>query len=320
MKNKIALIMGITGQDGAYLAEHLIKRKYKVYGIVRRKKNTYSNLNRLNIRKNIILKKINTLNYSNTNKFLKLINPSEIYNLSGVSSVGYSFKNPKETYESIIVPTFNVLQSIYSLNLKTKFYNSCSSECFGNVNKGYSVENDKFSPISPYGYAKATSFEITKFYREKYNIFASSGIAYNHESPLRGKNFICKKIIRDAINIKKNKQVSFKVGNINIIRDWGWAPDFVKGYKKIIDYDIPDDFIICSKNLASLEDIIKYVFKKFNLDYKKYIEISQNNIRKNDILRSAGSNSKILKKLKWQHKFKLDQILDKMINSEIRKI
>ncbi len=316
MKNKTALILGVTGQDGAYLAEHLIKLKYKVYGIVRRKKNTYNNLDRLKIRKNIILKKINTLNYSNTNKFLKLINPNEIYNLSGVSSVGYSFKNPKETYESIIVPTFNVLQSIYSLNLKTKFYNSCSSECFGNVKRGYSVENDKFSPISPYGYAKATSFEITKFYREKYNIFASSGIAYNHESPLRGNNFICKKIIRDAINIKKNKQLSFKVGNINIIRDWGWAPDFVKGYKKIVDYDVPDDFIICSKNVASLEYIIKYVFKKFNLDYKKYIKISKNKMRKNDISRSAGSNSKILKKLKWEHKLSLDQILDGMIDSE----
>ncbi len=317
MNKKIALINGITGQDGSYLASQLIEMNYKVFGITRNKKINFNNLDKLNLRNKVKCIKIDSLEYLQIFKLLKKINPNEIYNLSGVTSVGYSISNPNETFNSIVIPTYNFLQSIVSLNIKTRYYNSCSSECFGDIKKGYADENTDFNPKSPYGLAKATSFDITKHYRKHHNIFASSGIAFNHESPLRGNQFICKKIIKGAIDINQNKSNILELGNLDIIRDWGWAPDFVKAYIKIINNKKPEDFIICAKNSYSLRYIVKYIFNYFNLNYKKYVKISKNNIRESDIIRSAGNNDKIKKELNWKHSHNINEILDLMIFKEL---
>jgi len=319
-RKKNVIITGVTGQDGSYLAKYLLEKNYKIYGVTRNiDKFNRANLEYLGILNHINIKAINLKNYKAVKNLLIQIKPLEIYNLSGVTSVSYSFSNLLETFESIILPTQNFLESIRSLNINSKYYNSCSSECYGNVTKGKSNESNLFKPVSPYGLAKQISFNITKYYREKYNIFSSSGISYNHESPLRGKNFICKKIISEAIKIKKNKKKSMEIGNLNISRDWGWAPDFVRAYSKIIKHKQPTDFVICSDNNHSLKYIINYVFSKLDLDYKKYVKISKNFIRENDIIRSAGDNSKIISTLNWEPSYKMSNILDSMIENELKK-
>lgn len=308
MKMKKALIFGITGQDGSYLANHLIKKKYKVFGFSRKK--NFKNLKKLNI-----FKLVKIYSYKkNINKIL-IKNFDEIYFLGGQSNVLKSFNNHDLTYSSQIQPIISVLEFIRNQKKKSKFLYASSSEIFGNF-KSHLKKNEKSfkQPISPYGLSKLIGFEIIKSYREMFKLPVCSVIFFNHESPLRSKGYVVKKIIDYVKNSKKEKKL--ELGNINIKRDWGWGPEFIKACNKILSKNKIDDYIIASGKTTSLKEIIKKIFLIKNLNYKKYININNKKIRKFDISQNYADISKIKKKIKWKPRYNLDKIIYKMYNNE----
>ncbi len=317
MKKK-ALITGITGQDGAYLASFLLKKKYTVYGTTRTlKKNNLRNLSRLNILDSCNILQCDLLNINQTNQIINKINPDEIYNLAGLSSVGKSFIDPINAYRSIILSTVNILENIRLKRNRTKFYLACSSECFGNTKSGSATENTRFNPLSPYAAAKTSSYYITKNYREAYSIFACSGILFNHESPLRNDDFVTQKIITGAISIFNKKKKFLDLGSINIERDWGWAPEYVEAMYLILRQRNPSDYIISSGKSYSLEKFIETVFSYFNLDWKQHVRINNKYKRPMDLTISKGNPYKARKNLKWKPKYDLKKIVHEMINEKL---
>ncbi len=316
MIKKKAFIIGITGQDGSYLSKFLIEKNYLVYGYTRSKKK--KNLRNLKILK--ILHKINLINYTDrhSNKILNDVlkfKPDEIYFFSGQSSVNLSFKKPIETYESNVKILFEILELLRFKKIKNiKIYNSASTECFGKNSKIYNSEKNFFSPISPYAKAKNFSFWLTKYYREKYHVHSKSGILSNHESPLRTENFVLKKIINFA---KKHKRNTLKLGNIDVYRDWGWAPEFVKAIYKINTSLIPRDYVVGTGKITSLRYIVKKIFKILNVDQKFLKVNSLQALRPNEIKKVGTNTKKIYKELKWKSKTNIDQIIEKMIFDEL---
>ncbi len=310
---KRALIFGITGQDGSLLASMLLKKKYNVYGVSRKIKNK-KNLKYLNIDTKI---KLFTFNYESkikVYKLLKKIKFDEIYFFAGQPLPSISNQKRLETLNSNIIPIFNILESIRELKLKTKFYNSCSCEIFGNTMK-INNENSEKKPVTVYGLSKLISLETVKFYRQKFKLKAFSGIMFQHESNLRNDNFVIKKIIRSALDLNKKKiKTKIKFGNINISKDWGSAEEYVQIIHKImINKKKLDDYVICTGQTNSIRSVISYTFKKFHLNWKNFILIDKNLIRKNEIIRSRGSNLKLLKNLKLKPKKNVYRIVDQLI-------
>lgn len=315
---KKALIFGISGQDGSYLAKYLISKKYKVFG-TSRFINNVSNLNKLKILKKIKIIKVNPKNFLATKKIIIKIKPDEIYYFSGISSILDANNNPKQTFESITIGTLNILESIKQSNNKhIKIFFAGSTECYGNLknNQKFFDENSEFSPVNIYSFAKTSSYNIVKKYREFDKILCCTGILSNHESPLRSNKYISKKIIEGARKIANGKEKELKLGNINTSRDWGWAPEYVEVMWKILQQNQLDDYIIASGKTTSLIEFINIVFKKFNLDWKKYIIFSKNLKRKSDIKFTKFNVSKIQKKLKWRTKYNINRIIDLMIKNE----
>ena len=316
MKKKTAFIIGVTGQDGCYLSELLIKKKYKVFGFTRSiKKKNLKNLRILGIYKKLRLKKYSESNPNIIYQDILRVKPNEIYFFSGQSSVSKSFNFPLETYHSNVSILFEILELLRSKKLKKiKFYNSSSTDCFGKSLKSPKNESDLFSPLSPYGKAKSFSFWLVKYYREKYNIHSKSGILSNHESPLRTENFVLKRIINFA---KKHKKNYLKLGNLKVYRDWGWAPEFVKAIHRINLSKFPDDYVVSTGKLTSLKYIVKKVFKMFDIDLKYLKTNSLEVMRPSDIQKIATNPKKIYKKLRWKSKLNIDQILKKMVLDEL---
>ena len=316
MIKKKAFIIGITGQDGSYLSKFLIAKNYLVYGYTRsNQKKNLRNLIALNV-----LNKIKIKNYSDnsSNKILNdvlKLKPNEIYFFSGQSSVNLSFKKPIETYVSNTKILFEILELSRFKKIKNiKIYNSASTECFGKNSKKFNNEKNLFLPISPYAKAKSFSFWLIKYYREKYNIHSKSGILSNHESPLRTENFVFKKIINFA---KKHKKNTLELGNIDVYRDWGWAPEFVKAIYKINTSNIPRDYVVGTGKITSLRYIVKKIFKILNVD-QKFLKInSLKSLRPNEIKKVGTDTKKIFKELKWKSKVNIDQIIKKMIFDEL---
>lgn len=316
--SKIALIFGISGQDGSYLAKYLIKKNYLVFGTSRRSKKI-PNHSKLNISNKVKIAKLNPKNLKAVKNITNKINPDEIYYLSGISSIFESNENPKETFESITIGTINVLEAIKSnKNKKIKAFFAGSTECFGNLktNQKYFNENSAFNPENIYSYAKLSSYYLVKRYRESDGIFCCTGILANHESSLRSSKYISKKIIEGAKNIFKKKQKKIILGNINISRDWGWAPEYVEIFWNILKLKNPDDYIIASGETTSLREFIKLVFEKFDLNWKDHIQYSDNLKRKSDIKFTKFNTKKIFKVLNWKTKYKINDIVEKMINDE----
>jgi len=314
--NKVALITGITGQDGAYLAQLLLKEGYKVIGLLRGRDNIKTkNLDYLGITSEIILKVCNLLNMTEIINILKQYHPSEIYNLAAQSSVWESFQQPIDTLNFNIISVVSILESIKTTNKNIKFYQASSSEMFGRINHLPLRENSTFNPVSPYGISKASAHWITVNYRESFGLFAISGILFNHESSLRGNNFIVKKIIQTAINIKKRKQDSLEVGNIGIKRDFGYAPKYVEAMYLMMQYDHPDDYIISSGCSLSIRDIIYYVFDKLEIS-KDRIVINQEYFRPNEIEDIYGDSSKAKLILGWKYDMSFFDVLDLLIKEE----
>ena len=317
MIKKKAFIIGFTGQDGSYLSKLLIKKKFTVYGYTRSiTSNNLKNLIKLNILNKIKIKKYNHNDPKVVLNDIKKIKPDQIYYFSGQSSVGKSFLKPLETYESNINLLFLILELIREKKLyKIKVYNSSSTDCFGQSKKIFKNEKDLFFPQSPYGNAKSFSFWLTKYYRENYGLNSKSGILSNHESPLRKKDFVLKRII-DFVK-KRKKNTTLKLGNISIYRDWGWAPEYVEAIYKINNSKFKKDYIVGTGNIVSLKYIVNKIFKLSNINNKFYKVNYPKLLRLNEIKKIGTDPTQIYKDLKWRAKLNIDQIIKKLLLDEL---
>ena len=314
---KTAIIFGISGQDGAYLSNFLLQKGYKVIGTTRDKsiKNLYR-LKKLNI-----IKKINILKGVATNlKFCEKIlskNINEIYYLSGDSSVINSFETPNISLKSNTEGILNILQILKRKKFRAKLFNAGSGQFYGDNEKNFYNINSKIEPQSPYGVSKAAAFWLIKIYREKYNIFCCTGILFNHESPLRSKEFVTKKIVDTALKMKKKSSLKLELGNVDIYRDWGWAPDYVRAIWLMMQRNKPRDFIIGSGKTYSLKEFVNEVFRYLNLN-KKNLKTNVSKYRRKIDLRGYKANIKDTQKiLKWKPTLKFKTIIHKMINNEL---
>tara|TARA_B100001027_G_C16254495_1_gene326196 strand:+ start:716 stop:1708 length:993 start_codon:yes stop_codon:yes gene_type:complete len=320
MKKKI-IIFGITGQDGSLLAKSLIKKNFKVFGITRNKnKKNLKNVYKLNIFSMISIIELKEITYKSIHKTITSINPTQIYNLSAQSSVSKSFIYPLQTHKSIYNLNLFILETLRHLKNKTevKYFNACSGECYGNIERGIANENTKFNPLSPYAISKTSSYYLVKNYRKQFNLFASNGILFNHESVLRDEFYVTKKIIKGAVNISLKKSNSLLLGNLNIYRDWGWAPEYVDAIHKILKTRNPTDIIISTGKVNSIKSFIKIAFDELGLNWKNYVGVSEKYKRNLDVFRSVGSPDKAKKLLKWESKINLEQIIKKLIKYELK--
>ena len=314
---KTAIIFGITGQDGAYLSHLLLQKRYKVIGITRNKSD--SNLFRL--KKLEVDKKIKILTGVATDlKFCnKVINSkiNEIYYLAGDSSVIKSFETPNISLKSNTEGILNILQILKNKKFKIKLFNAGSGQFYGDNEKNFYNINSKIEPQSPYGVSKAAAYWLIKIYREKYNIYCCTGILFNHESPLRSKEFVTKKIVDTALKIKRKKGIILRLGNVEIVRDWGWAPDYVKAIWLMMQRNKPRDFIIGSGKTHSLKDFVNEVFRYLKIS-KKNLKTNVSKYKRKIDLRGYKANIADTQKiLKWKPKLRFKTIIHKMINNEL---
>ena len=315
---KVAIITGISGQDGSYLAELLLKKKYKVYGILNpQKKKNLKNLKE--IKKKLFFRNIDLNNYKKIKDLIRKIKPSEFYHLAAQSFINYKFEDEFFKLNPNINGTHYILSAIKQFSPKTKFYFAASSELFGNVKKSPQNEDTKFNPRSAYGVSKVAGFYLTKNYREAYNIHACSGILYNHESPRRNENFVSRKITKNLSLIIKGKVKKISLGNINSKRDWGHAKDYVFAMWKMMQLKKPQDFVIGSGKTHTVKDFIKLAFKYANLNYKKYIKIDNKLFRPNDKVILKANFNKAKKILKWKPRITFKSLVKEMVEYDLRK-
>ena len=313
MKKNVALIFGISGQDGAYLAKFLLEKGYEVYGTSRDAElNNFSLLENLKIKQKVSCHSVTLTDFRSLISIIKSIKPTEIYNLSGQSSVSLSFSQPIETLESISNATLNVLEAIRFSGIEARFYNACSSESFGNVDGNPANEETPFNPRSPYGVAKAAAFWNVASYRQSYDIFACSGILFNHESPLRAKRFVTRKISIGAAKIALGETKKLYLGDLSVKRDWGWAPEYVEAMWLMLQEKKAEDFVIATGKLNSLKDFVKEVFEFFNLNWKDHVLQDKSLLRPSDINYGYGNPNKAMKKLNWQATIQMNEIAKKM--------
>ena len=318
MRNKIALIFGISGQDGAYLADFLLKKKYKLLGITRNSsKSNLFRLKKLKIEKKIKIYQNKILNPA----FLKKVFTSnkivdEMYFLSGETSPLRSIAEPIQTFDGNVINLIKILEFIKSKKIKTKFFYASSSEIFKKNKKNIFNENSEIGPRSPYGISKATGLWIVKYYRKQHNLFCCSGILFNHESPLRSNKFVFKKIIQESKKIKR-KGGNIYLGNLNIERDIGWAPDYIKAFWKMLQLNKASDLVIGSGNIYSIKTFLNLTFEKLKLNKKKIKANKKSFIRANEINSYRANPSLAKKKIKWKNRLKLKEIVSKMINDEL---
>lgn len=323
---KIALITGVTGQDGSYLSELLLDHNYKVVGLHRRSSN--NNFNRIIHLLNHPHFSLEEFDLTDPNNIIQTINtyqPDEFYNLAAMSHVGTSFKQPTTTFEINTVGVTNILEAIRTHSSATKFYQASTSEMFGrnytvdpiSQNK-YQDENTELLPQSPYGVSKVASHRMVQLYREAYGIFACSGILFNHESPRRGENFVTRKITKYIGRLVNNKtKESLKLGNLKAERDWGHARDYVVAMQKMLQTDVADDFVICSGQSWSVLDFVKAAFERVDLDYTKYVEIDSELYRPAEVEYLRGNSSKAQRQLDWSPTTSFNELVQDMVDSDI---
>jgi GDPmannose 4,6-dehydratase len=311
---KKALICGVSGQDGAYLSKLLLEKGYAVYGGSRdASTNLFTNLYKLGLYDQLHLVSINISDFRSTLQTIIRIQPDEIYNLSGQSSVGLSFDQPVETFESIAIGTLNLLEAIRFSNLSIKFYNSGSSECFGESDGHPADENTPFKPRSPYAIAKATAHWQVANYREAYHLYACTGILFNHESPLRLNRFVTKKIVSAACRIYNGSKETLQLGNIHIMRDWGWAPEYVEAMWLMLQQEKPDDFVIATGQTSSLKEFIKLVFDQLGLNWEKHVTSDPELFRPTDLIQGMANPAKAAAVLNWKSNYTLTDIVREMV-------
>jgi GDPmannose 4,6-dehydratase len=316
---KKALICGISGQDGAYLAKLLLSKGYQVYGGSRdAQMASFGNLIRLGIRQYVDVVSLSINDFRSVLQTLLKVKPDEIYNLAGQSSVGLSFEQPVETLESISVGTLNLLEAIRFSNMPIKFYNAGSSECFGDTGSVAADELTPFRPRSPYGVAKAAAFWQVANYREAYSLQASTGILFNHESPLRPERFVTQKIVTAACRIAKGREEALTLGNIDIARDWGWAPDYVEAMWQMLQQEQADDYVIATGQTNKLRDFIDVVFKTVGLNWQDYVRIDTSFFRPTDIAEGHANPAKAHQYLGWNATYMMESVAQLMVEQRMQ--
>ena len=315
MKKK-ALIVGAYGQDGSYLSELLIKKKYFVYGIVNKVKKEKSR----STVKNLKILNISINNYTKISKLIKKIKPHEIYHLGSKSFINYDFDSEFFNLNPSINGTNFLLTAVKEFSPKSKFYFAASSEIFGNPKKAPQNENTQFNPRSAYGISKLAGYHLTKNYREAHGLFACSGILYNHESPRRGDFFVTKKIAKTAARIKKGLDKKIYLGNINAKRDWGYSEDYVKYMWKSLQLKKPQDFVLGTGKLHSVKDFLKIAFDRVGLNYQKYLVIDKKYYRKENKINLVADNSVAKKKLNFKPSKTFKEMVHDMVDFELQKL
>ncbi len=314
---KKALICGVSGQDGAYLAQLLLNKGYIVCGTSRdAQMSSFQNLVRLGILEQVKLESVALNDFRSVLQVLTKIQPDEVYNLAGQSSVGLSFEQPVETLESITVGTLNLLEAIRFTGAPIKFYNASSSECFGDTGEQAADETTPFRPRSPYAVAKAAAFWEVANYREAYGLFACSGILYNHESPLRPVRFVTQKIVTAACSIAQGSREHLYLGDISVRRDWGWAPEYVVAMYLMLQQKQPDDYVIATGESHKLEDFMTAAFAGVGLDWREHVVIDASLLRPTDIAVGRGNPSKAREQLGWQAQYKMKDIVRMMMKAK----
>ena len=314
---KKALICGVSGQDGAYLARFLLDKGYAVCGTSRdAQMSSFHNLARLGIRDRITLESVAVNDFRSVLQVIMKVQPDEVYNLSGQSSVGLSFQQPVETLDSISVGTLNFLEAIRFYSKPIKFYNAGSSECFGDTSGTPANESTPFRPRSPYAVAKSAAFWEVANYREAYGIFACSGILFNHESPLRHERFVTKKIVAAACRIASGRNEILKLGNISIRRDWGWAAEYIEAMWLMMQRDTPDDFVIATGESYSLERFVDVAFACVGLNWRDHVVLDEALLRPTDLMVGHGNPAKAREKLGWQARYKMHDVVRLMVDAQ----
>lgn len=310
---KTALICGISGQDGTYLAKLLLEKGYEVHGTARDAQATnFPNLITLGIKGQIICHSMALNDFRSVLQILAKVQPDEIYNLAGQSSVGLSFEQPVETLESVSVGTLNLLEAIRFLGRPVRLYNAGSSECFGNTDGQPADENTPFRPRSPYAVAKATAFWEVANYREAYNLYACTGILFNHESPLRPERFVTQKIIQAAKRISEGSAEKLHLGTISIARDWGWAPEYVEAMWLMLQQPEPEDYVIATGETNTLESFVSESFRVFGLNWQEHVVTDSTLLRPSEIMASCGNPARALEKLGWSSKYRMRDVVRMM--------
>jgi GDPmannose 4,6-dehydratase len=314
---KSALITGVGGQDGAYLARLLLSKGYRVYGASRDiHYSTSSNLAKLGVESRIHRLSINLNDFRSVLQGLSQAEPDEVYNLAGQSSVGLSFEQPVETLESIATGTLNLLEAIRFIGKPIRLYSAGSSECFGDTGSLAANEETAFRPRSPYAVAKAAAYWEVANYRDAYSLYACTGILFNHESPLRGSRFVTRKIVKAACLIKAGSRERLRLGNIDIARDWGWAPEYVDAMWRMLQQPTPDDFVIATGKTHRLGYFIELVFNACGLDWREWVDVDQDLFRPTDLQKGHADPSKAARVLNWGAKVTIDEIVRRMVAVE----
>ena len=314
-----ALICGVSGQDGSYLAELLLRKGYEVVGTSRDAQTaTFENHVRLGIAGRVQLESMAPHDFRSVLQVLRKACPDEVYNLSGQSSVGLSFDQPVETLDSIIAGTLNLLEVIRFLDRPVRFYNAGSSECFGDTGPEGAAEGAPFRPRSPYAVAKAAMYWLATNYREAYRLHASTGILFNHESPLRPARFVTRKIVSTACRISLGSRETLTLGNLHIRRDWGWAPEYVEAMWRMLQLEQADDFVIATGESHSLEEFVEGVFAQLGLDWRSHTVVSNTLFRPTDISEGRGDARKAAHLLRWQAQSRLQDVIRMMVQAELQ--
>ena len=314
--SKKAFITGITGQDGSYLSEHLLNLGYEVFGLVRRNSVTEHQVTRIDkLRSSLNLFYGDLLDQSSIDKNLKEIKPDEIYNLASQSHVRVSYDVPQFTVQTNALGVVNLLESVKIHCPNAKIYQASSSEMFGNSkdSDGMQRESTPMHPVSPYGCSKLFSYSLLRNYRKAFNLFASNGILFNHESPRRATNFVTTKIVSTAIQIKKGNIKHLELGNLDAQRDWGHAKDYVKAMHLILKHNEADDFVISTGKTKSIRDFCNVIFSKLDMNYEDYVKINPKFIRPEELNYLCGDSSKAKKVLGWKPEYSFESMVDEIL-------
>ncbi|MEK6805801.1 MAG: GDP-mannose 4,6-dehydratase [Pseudomonadota bacterium] len=314
---KTALICGVSGQDGSLLARLLLENGYRVVGGSRDAQSAnFANLERLGIRDDVVQQSVTLTDFRSVIHALIRFRPDEIYNLAGQTSVSLSFDQPVETLESISVATLNLLEAVRVTELTARIYNASSSECFGDTGTTAATEATHFRPRSPYGVAKAAAHWQVANYREAYGLHCCSGILFNHESPLRPARFVTRKVIAAAVRIARGSRETVELGNLDVIRDWGWAPEYVEAMWLMLQQPQPSDFVICTGQSIALREFVRLCFAGVGLDWQQHVRVRKDLYRTSDITQSYGNADKAQRELGWSAHTRVADVVRRMLEAE----
>jgi GDPmannose 4,6-dehydratase len=315
--SKVALITGITGQDGSYLSEYLLELGYEVHGIVRRLSVAENQTKRIqHVDDHITCHYGDLVDEHSLYRIIEEVQPDEVYNLAAMSHVRVSFDVPSFTIKTNSLGVLNILEALRTRSPHSKFYQASSSEMFGN-----SIDEDKFQrlttpmiPVSPYGASKLMGYNLTRQYREGYKLHSCNGVLFNHESPRRGTNFVTNKVVKSAVSIKLGLQEKLELGNLDSYRDWGHSYDYVRAMHLILNHEIPKDWIVSTGDAKSVRDLCDYTFKFLGLNYMDYVIQQDKYLRKEEVNYLCGDSSEIRNTLGWKPKYTFEMMIDEMIN------